>query len=376
MTNIILNKGYQILYLDQRGTGLSSTITADTLALQGDAGKQADYLKKFRADSIVRDCEAIRLALTEAYPEELKKWSVLGQSFGGFCALTYLSQRPHGLREVFLTGGLPPINKTADEVYTATLKQVVKRNDAYYAKFPEDERIVRDLAVHIHSKGKIELPSGGKLTVRGLLALGHAFGAHGGLDTVHSLVQRMKLDLETFHFLTLPTLATLEAALTFDSNILYAIMHESIYCEGEASNWSAERVCQKHPLFAWQSSESTAWSFSLPKRLYFTGEMIFPFMVSGSLEMVKPGMATLQIAAFKEWPKLYDIKQLAENKVPVYSACFVDDMYVDFGLAQETAALIKGCKQFITNSMYHNALRSKSSEVLEQLFALRDDSID
>jgi len=51
-------------------------------------------------------------------------------------------------------------------------------------------------------------------------------------------------------------------------------------------------------------------------------------------------------------------------------------MYVDFGLAQETAGMIRGCKQYITNTMYHNAIRANTDEVLKALFALRDDTID
>lgn len=72
ITKTILDRGYQLLFLDQRGTGLSSPITAATLALQGDVRRQADYLKLFRADSIVKDCEAIRKTLTHDYPTELK----------------------------------------------------------------------------------------------------------------------------------------------------------------------------------------------------------------------------------------------------------------------------------------------------------------
>jgi pimeloyl-ACP methyl ester carboxylesterase len=74
MTQVILDKGYQMLYLDQRGTGLSTPISAATLGLQGDVHRQVDYLKLFRADSIVKDCEAVRKTLTEDYPNELKKW--------------------------------------------------------------------------------------------------------------------------------------------------------------------------------------------------------------------------------------------------------------------------------------------------------------
>ena len=33
---------------------------------------------------------------------------MLGQSFGGFCAVTYLCRAPRGLTEVLLAGGLPP----------------------------------------------------------------------------------------------------------------------------------------------------------------------------------------------------------------------------------------------------------------------------
>jgi hypothetical protein len=51
-------------------------------------------------------------------------------------------------------------------------------------------------------------------------------------------------------------------------------------------------------------------------------------------------------------------------------------MYVDFDLAQDTANLVKNCKQYITNSMYHNAIRARTDDVLKELFALRDDPID
>jgi len=138
ITDTVLNKGYQMLYLDQRGTGLSTPVSAATLALQGDVFKQADYLKFFRADSIVKDCEAIRKALTEGYPDELKKWTLFGQSFGGFCILTYLSKFPQGLRECFMSGGMAPIRRSADQVYKATYLKVIERNKAFYAKYPED----------------------------------------------------------------------------------------------------------------------------------------------------------------------------------------------------------------------------------------------
>ena len=70
----------------------------------------------------MKDCEAIRQTLTKDYPEHKKKWSVLGQSFGGFCIVNYLSRFPGGLREVFTTGGLPPLVKQPDDVYRRLLR--------------------------------------------------------------------------------------------------------------------------------------------------------------------------------------------------------------------------------------------------------------
>ena len=77
-----------------------------------------------------------------------------------------------------------------------------------------------------------------------------------------------------------------------------------------------------------------------------------------------------------DWPPLYDEAQLAKNEVPVYAAVYMHDMYVDYDISMETARKIRGCQTFITNMMYHDAVRGKMDEVTKALFALRDDSID
>ena len=76
------------------------------------------------------------------------------------------------------------------------------------------------------------------------------------------------------------------------------------------------------------------------------------------------------------WPPLYDEARLAKNDVPVYAAVFMHDMYVDYDFSMEAARKIRSCKTFITNMMYHDAVRGKMDEVTKALFALRDDSID
>lgn len=59
---------YRVLLLDQRGTGHSTPLTRQTLPLYGGPAEQAERLTHFRADSIVRDCETIRPALTGGAP--------------------------------------------------------------------------------------------------------------------------------------------------------------------------------------------------------------------------------------------------------------------------------------------------------------------
>ena len=44
------------------------------------------------------------------------KWTVLGQSFGGFCLLTYLSKHPEALKAGLFTGGLPPVGRPPADV--------------------------------------------------------------------------------------------------------------------------------------------------------------------------------------------------------------------------------------------------------------------
>ena len=82
------------------------------------------------------------------------------------------------------------------------------------------------------------------------------------------------------------------------------------------------------------------------------------------------------LATTDDWPELYDEPRLRNNEVPVYSATYMEDMYVDFDLARDTASKIRNCKNFITNVLYHDALIHKTDEVMKQLFAFRDDTID
>lgn len=367
----VLDRGYQLICLDQRGTGLSSPVSASTLGLRGNDETQANYLKSFRADSIVKDCEAIRLALTEEYPDEKKQWSVVGQSFGGFCITTYLSMFPQGLREAFFFGGLPPLVKNPDEVYKKAFKKVVERNEAYYRKYPEDVARVRQIVTLLQRFGDstVRLSGEGSLSARRFLQLGINFGFHGGIETVHELVLRASNDLDVFGHLTRPTRSAIEAAFPFDDHIIYAILHEPIYCQGQPANWSAHRIRETLPAFHMDPSSAAS-------PLFFTGEMVFPWILDDYAELRGLKRQAELLAAADDWPALYDEEQLARNEVPTYAAVYMEDMYVDFDYSLQTAAKINGCKTYITNVMYHDAVRSRMDDVWRNVWALRDDVID
>src|SRR5207245_8865736 len=139
---------YRVLLLDQRGTGRSARANRKPLTRLAAAGPQAqaDYLTHVRADSIVLDAELIRRELTD------EPWSVLGQSFGGFCAVTYLSFAPHGVKEAFITGGLPGLTATADDVYRHTYRTVATKNAAHYERYPQDAGVARRVADYLHTR--------------------------------------------------------------------------------------------------------------------------------------------------------------------------------------------------------------------------------
>ncbi|MGH8970097.1 MAG: alpha/beta fold hydrolase, partial [Actinomycetes bacterium] len=153
---------HRVLLLDQRGTGRSTPATRQTLARLGSPAEQARYLTHFRADSIVRDAELVRRELLGD-----QRWTVLGQSFGGFATLTYLSLAPDGVQQAVVTGGLPPLDRSPDDVYAATYGRVRERTTRFRERYPDDQQRLDDLADHV-AKHDVRLPSGDPLTVERL----------------------------------------------------------------------------------------------------------------------------------------------------------------------------------------------------------------
>lgn len=257
---------------------------------------------------------------------------------------------------------MPPLVNSPDSVYALTYQKLAERNHAYYTKYPQDVAGVKQILSHL-KRNTITLPSGGILTPERFLDLGLSFGGHGGLDSIHQLVQRATNDLDLYDTLTHKLKQSIESHQSFDGNPIYALLHEAIYCQGTRSNWSAARL------------QPPASSSNSPTQ--FTGEMIFPSMFTGAYKELSKFRAVAELLAQEDaWPPLYDVAQLKRNTVPVYAANFIDDMYVAWDLARETVRAIKGARSFDTNVLQHNAVRTRTETVMGELWRLKGGEMD
>ncbi len=330
---------YRVLFLDQRGTGLSTPFGLHTMAeLGGSPETVATYVTHFRADAIVQDTERFRAHLG------LETVSLLGQSFGGFTSLHYLSVAPGSLGEVFFTGGLPPIGRHCDEVYAATFDVQRTKNKQFYDRFPHArEQMLR--AVKLCDAGEVLLPGGKPLTSRLLRSIGNHMGFTGGDQVLAYLLER---DPRSPAFG-----ADVATLLPFKGrNPLYSVIHESSYSDGCITNWSAERVLPE--------------DFATDATL-FTSEHLFPWHFVDD-DGLAPYREVAELLAQHQWPRLYSADVLAQNTVPAAAAVFTTDPFVDLRFSRETAEMIPNLSVWETPDHDHNAIRADGGEILDVLF--------
>lgn len=346
-------KRFRVVLLDQRGTGRSTAVRAGALAALGSAEAQAEHLTHFRADSIVADAEHVRKTVYGG-----RRWSTLGQSYGGFLTLTYLSRAPEGVAASYVTGGLAGLTASAEDVYRRTQPRVITKNAVYRERYPDDVERVARIADRL-AAGDVRLPGGDVLTVERFQTLGMAFGMGPGFERVHWIVDEA-FDPASDE-LSDTFLAEVEAATGFATNPMYAVLHESIYAQSGtgATAWSAQRVRDDDASF-----DASA------RPLLFTGEMIYPWMFE-QLASLRPFRAAAEaLAARTDWADLYDLDVLARNEVPLEAAVYHDDMFVDAGLSLETAAHVGNARAWVTNEFEHDGLRL--GDVFPKLLARMD----
>jgi len=339
---------HRVLLLDQRGTGRSTPLAARTVRGRTDAGLAA-YLRHFRTDSIVADAEVLRARVAGG-----AAWDTLGQSYGGWITTAYLSAAPEGLRTCYITGGLPDLTATADDVYARTYPRVAAKNAEFYRAFPDDAAAVRRIADHLAAED-VRLPDGDRLTVGRFRSLGNFFGMSYGYSYVHWLLDEAWHGAElsdTFRYAVMTATGFIDQA--------ESALQEYVYGQGGTpTGWAADRVMATLPQFAADADP-----------LLFTGEMMYPWMFR-EISALKPFAAAADLlAAYDDWPALYDPRRLAANEVPVVAAVYLDDMYVDADLQLRTAGAMGNTRVWVTNEYEHNGLRLAGDHILDRLMGM------
>lgn len=338
-----LERGYQVVLLDQRGTGRSTRIDSATPELI-----RTDVLASLRADEIVADAEALRQEMG------LKRWDVLGQSFGGFCLMHYLAAHPEGVGRALFTGGVPSIGESADEVYRATFAKLKRRHLQFNEQYPGAERMVREVCRHLEAQEEL-LPTGERLSARRLRTVGIELGREGGFESLARLFEA------PFHHngrLRTDFLAEVGERVSFAKGPLYAAVHESIYggTVPGATNWAAERVSRELDGFAPDASPDD-------EEFYLTGEHIFPFQFDEDPALRPFTQVAHELAAKDDWSNLY---AGLSGDYDAYAAVYTDDIFVPRELSLQTASAI-GAQVFETDAYQHDGLRRHGEAVLGRL---------
>ncbi|MGF2950079.1 alpha/beta fold hydrolase [Microbacterium alcoholitolerans] len=337
---------FRLIVPDQRGTGRSTPLAGAQFATLP-ADEAARRLSLHRADSIVRDFEALRAAHYEG-----RQWWTIGQSYGGFLTLHYLSTAPDAIVASAVAGGLPSIAPDAAEVYRRTFPRVAEKNRRFRERAPHLAERIGKVADLLQSE-QVLLADGDRLTVRRLQTLGLDFGMGPGFERVHWLFDEAFADRAETR-LSDTFLATVGSATAFAANPLFIALQESIYGPGP-TGWAAQRERDRHPGF----DESA-------RPLQLTGEMVFPWMFD-EIRALRGFRAGVEALATREWPiDLYDSARLASNVVPVEAVVYFDDMYVDAGLSLETARSVGGVNAWVTNEHEHDGIARDG--VAERLF--------
>ena len=341
---------YRVLMYDTRGNGLSTPVNFQTLAAEGDAQAQADYLKHFRADNIVRDAEILRKQLSPETP-----WSTIGQSYGGWCTMTYLSLHPEGLKECFIFGGVPGLERTAREIYEGTFPLVEERNRQYFKKFPMDKQRLAELCRHL-KQHDVRLPNGDRLTPRRLQLLGISLGFADTAEDIHFLIEEAFVKVGDEKVVSHGFLKAIQMRIRFDTNPIFALLHEAIYAQQKATRWSCHQVQQEqYP------------HYDNHDDFHFFGEMIFPWMFDEINELRHQKEAAEILAAYDAWPSLYDASVLNRNKVPVTCAVYYNDMFVNTKFSRETIDSVPNMKAWYTSEYEHCGLRTAGEKIFSRL---------
>ena len=165
----------------------------------------------------------------------------------------------------------------------------------------------------------MRLPDGSRLTVERLQSIGGMLGQSAGSHELHYLLED---PWDGDGGLSDAFLGEVMQRTGFARAPLYAVLHEACYAQGAATRWAAQRVRAEFPAF------DPAGAVDGDQPLFFTGEMIYPWMLDLDPALTPLREAAELLAQRDGWPPLYDPARLAANEVPAVAAVYFDDLYV------------------------------------------------
>ncbi|QPK81441.1 alpha/beta fold hydrolase [Schaalia sp. ZJ405] len=356
---------YRVVLLDQRGTGQSTHMDWQYLSSFASDAERAHYLSFFRQDQIVRDAEALRKEITGGAP-----WTSLGQSFGGFITLSYLSLAPEGLAASLITGGLPGL-VPIDDIYRQTYAATAVRNRAYLDRYPWDERTIREIAAHLRDTEEF-LPTGERLSTERFRMIGIGLGLDTRFDMLHYLVECPWVSVRGQRRLSENFLHQVASEVAMVP--MYGVLQESIYAgatpdlAGTRTRWAADRLAEEIPGFA-----KDADPLNEDEPYFLTGEHMMRTIFDEDPTLRHLAGTANELAEKSDWNPVYLPDVLASNTVPVAAAVYYDDMFVPRELSLDTASVVPGVRTWVTNEYQHDGVRASGGKVFDHLHAMLND---
>lgn len=432
---------HRVVLMDQRGTGHSTAVTKQTLEqkfpdlflldevddivlnsrdlsdlaahddhdkVQAAVRHATDYLAQFRADHIVLDAEYIREALMVVNLEEeeddvandensrspkIRPWGCsIGQSYGGFCSMTYMSLVAHPPRIMLLTGGIAPMCSNVYENYLSLWSRCRERSLRYYEQYPSDVPLVRAIVQKL-LEAPTPLPSLGSLTARRFLSLGMALGGSpSAFASMHSLLSSAFVggaaaaaaaDRPADLAFTRAFLKRIDSEQSFDDHPIYFWMHETIYADGPnnnvPTNWAAHRAYESKVEEAPDAFDYRRTCKSESEPTLFFGEHVFPWMPEDFAELSGIGLRAVAnaLATKTDWGPLYDPEHMqmvhVSGRTRSAAAVYHEDMFVDFDACMKVAARngpLGKCKLYVTNEYQHSGLRDSGAAIFSKLHGM------
>lgn len=408
LNRYVVCNGYQLLLLDYRGCGRSQALTVDSVLARRSREPHGAVraFQELRQGNIVRDLEAVRRFLIDFIPGQRAvddKLVLLGQSYGGWIALTYVDRYPGSIRSVLLTGGMPPLGASPEEVYTRLFDEVARANELFHARYPDAIDMIRRIAGGIvaaeqssSSSSSSSCSSSSRTTKRRRLgrrrspgdedasgrdvgnrpslvtfaSMGRLLGEPNGADKLYGRL--VMLDKRLAETGEPPRLEDMDTH-RFNDRLSYAFDHEIqcyVLAEGHTSDWAAKTVRDcRSGAYGWISGR-TAAELATADKMHFLGEAFMPEHADDYVSLRALGGRDFadEVVSAGQTETLFDMERLGANRVPVYAVIYRRDMYVDADLAVEAAAMVGSVSSVRlpeTSELRHNAIRESADQVID-----------